>query len=49
MYLYQKPSTTFVFSGLATYLQTQGARLSDTSNVTLADNEVLDLGVITWL
>jgi len=49
MYLYQKPSTTFAFSGLATYLQTQGARLSDTANVTLADNEVLDLGVITWL
>ncbi len=49
MYLFQKPSTTFVFSGLATYLQSQGARLSDTTNVTLADNEVLDLGTITWL
>jgi len=49
MYLFQKPSKTFAFSGLATYLQTQGARLTDTTNITLASDEVLDLGTITWL
>lgn len=52
MYLVQKPATSFEFQGLADVLQANGARLvspDPTSSIALADDEVLDLGVITWL
>lgn len=52
LYLVQKPDTTFEFSELSDFIQTLGARLvlpSHTSNITLAKDEVLDLGTITWV
>jgi len=52
LYLTQKPDTTFEFNDLSEYLQTIGARLIlplHTSNITLAKDEVLDLGTITWI
>lgn len=52
LYLVQKPSTTFKFQGLADTLQTLGARLTvpaPTTDYIQADDEVLDLGVITWI
>lgn len=51
IYLFQKPGTTFQFSGLGDYLQTFGARLNNpdpASDIALAENEVLDVGTITW-
>jgi len=52
LYLTQKPNTTYAYAGLAEYLQSQGARLvipATTDTKVIADNEVLDVGVITWL
>ena len=52
LYLSQKPNTAYAYAGLAEYLQSQGARLVlplTTDIKALADNEVLDVGVITWL
>ena len=52
LYLTQKPNTTYEFSGLAEYLQSLGARLvipATTDTQVIADNEVLDVGVITWI
>lgn len=52
MYLNQKPATTFKFDAVADFLQTLGGRLITpipTSGVLLADDEILDLGVITWI
>lgn len=52
LYLVQKPNTTFEYSGLSDYLQTLGARLVfplPTDTDLLAADEVLDLGVITWI
>ena len=52
LYLTQKPGTIFEFAGLSDYLQSKGARLispTPDATLTLASNEVLDLGVITWI
>ena len=52
LYLFQKPNTTFQFSGLADFLQTIGARLNvpdPTSDLVIAADEILDVGVITWV
>ena len=52
LYLFQKPNTTFYFQGLADFLQTKGARLISpipSSYYAIADDEILDLGVITWI
>jgi len=52
LYLEQKPSTTFEYSGLSDFLQTLGARLVSplpTDTDLLADDEVLDLGTVTWI
>ena len=51
LYLVQKPNTTFKYAGLSDTLQANGARLispDPSSEDTLDDDEVLDLGVITW-
>ena len=51
LYLVQKPNTTFEYSGLSDFLQTKGARLispDPTATDALADDEVLDVGTITW-
>jgi len=51
LYLVQKPATTFEYLGLSDFLQTKGARLiSPVPSATdaLADDEVLDVGTITW-
>lgn len=52
IYLFQKPNTTFQFEGLADILQQNGARLNfpdPTSDIALADDEVLDVGTMTWI
>ncbi len=52
LYLTQKPNTTYTYAGLAEYLQSQGARLiipQTTDTKVLADNEIIDVGIITWL
>lgn len=52
LYLTQKPNTTYYFASLAKFIQANGARLVDpltTDSVVLADNEILDLGTITWI
>ena len=52
IYLVQKPDTLFEFSGLSDFIQTLGARLispSPTSSFTPADNQVIDIGIITWI
>ena len=51
MYLTQKPNTTFLFLGLSDFIQTLGARLVlpiPSSGQALANDEVLDMGTITW-
>lgn len=51
LYLFQKPGATFVYQGLADFLQTVGARLNfplPTDTDALDPNEVLDVGTITW-
>ncbi len=52
LYLTQKPKTTYAYAGLAEYLQSLGARLiipQTTDTKVISDNEVLDVGAITWL
>lgn len=52
LYLYQKQGTSFAFSGLASLLQDNGARLiapTPSSTLAIALNEVVDLGTITWI
>ena len=52
LYLFQKAGVSFQFSGLATYLQTIGARLNNpdpASDIAIASDEVLDVGTITWI
>ena len=52
IYLVQKPNTDFVYQNLSTYLQDNGARLITplpSTITTLNDDEVIDVGVITWI
>jgi len=52
LYLKQKPGTTFQFSGLSDYLQDRGARLTNpdpSSDYAIAADEILDLGVVSWI
>ena len=52
MYLTQEQGYEYSYSGLAEYLQSVGARLvspSTTDVITIANDEILDVGIITWL
>ena len=52
LYLTQEPNETFEFIGLSDFIQSKGARLispDPSSSVLLANDEVLDLGTITWI
>ena len=52
LYLFVEPKTTFYFSNLNALLQSNGARMNlplTTDTIVLADNEVIDVGTITWM
>ena len=52
LYLFSDPFTTFQFSNINDLLQSNGARLNlpvDTGTIVLANNEILDIGTITWI
>ncbi len=52
LYLTQKPNSTYYFANLAKFIQSNGARLVSpltTDSLVLASNEIIDLGVITWI
>lgn len=51
LYIYQRPGNSFVFTGMAALLATKGARIifpEPTSSTAIANDEILDLGVVTW-
>lgn len=51
-YIYQRPNSSFYFSGLAAFLETKGARMTSPDPLTfqaIANDEILDLGTITWV
>lgn len=52
LYLIQKPNTTLKWKGLSDFMQTLGARLvspSPSTDYIIADDEILDVGVISWV
>ena len=52
LYLFVEPNTTFYFSNISDLLQSSGARMNlplDLGTIVLADDEVLDVGTITWI
>lgn len=51
LYIYQRPGTNFFYSGLAAFLETEGARLVSplpTDTTAIADDEILTTGTFTW-